>query len=594
MQPFSRESRGLFRYLRRYRGRYAFGVLALAICDAGNLTIPWITGKFADAFKSGGLTVAGILPYAGAIVSVAVAVAVFRFVWRIFVFGTARAVEYDLREAFFAHLQRLPASFFNTHKTGDLMAHATNDLQAVRAAAGDGVLMAADSALMSVFTLLLMLLTVDWRLTLLGLLPLPLLAVNATVFGRLIHDRFSSVQAAFSTLSDRTQENIAGIRVVKAFAQEGREVERFRRDNRAYVNAFMRLARIRGVLDPSIQFLAGLGFVLVLGYGGRLVLLGRITLGEFVAFNSYLLMMAWPMLAIGWVVNLLQRGVASMGRIQAILDTVPEVADGPDLAPPARRAAPATPPGSRIEFRRLSFSYEPDLPPALQDIDAVVEPGPTLGVIGRIGSGKTTLANLLVRLHNPPGGTLYVDGTDVNRIPLAELRGMFGYVPQDSFLFSRSIADNIAFSPGSHSPQSVAAAVAVAQLEDDLRDFPAGCETLVGERGVTLSGGQRQRVGIARALVKDPQVLILDDCLSAVDTATEARILAGLRPLMQGRTTILISHRVSAVKYADEIVVLDAGRIKERGTHDQLLAARGAYWRLYERQQLEEDIERDE
>lgn len=595
----SRDFRVLLGYLSRYRKRYLWGLLALLICDLGNLTIPRLIGTFTDALSQGRLDGRGILIYAGGIVALALVIAFFRYVWRMYVMGTARQVEFDLRQELFLHLEKLSANFYNTHKTGDLMAHATNDLQAVRAAAGQGVLMAADSLYMGTITLVMMLTLVDWRLTALGLIPLPLLTLSILILGRLVHQRFARVQAAFSDLSDRAQENIAGIRVIKAFVQEEAEIERFQEENRQYVTQYMRLIRVQGLMEPLIQVFAGLGFVIALGYGGNQVLQGKITLGSFVAFNSYLGMLVWPMIAVGWVVNLAQRGAASMGRIQEILDQVPEVTDAFGAAlPPSWAAArndPAAASGSspgvgRIEARQLTFRYSRELPPVLKGIDLTVEPGTTLGIIGRTGSGKSTLANLLVRIYNPPPGQLFIDGVDVNLIPLQALRQTIGYVLQDTFLFSRTIAENLAFAPGVTVGPQLYQATKLAQVDADIQEFPRGYATLLGERGITLSGGQRQRVGIARALLKNPPILILDDCLSAVDTATEAKILAGLRPFLEGRTTIIISHRVSAVKNADQIIVLDHGQIIEQGTHTQLLAREGEYWRIYRRQQLEQDI----
>jgi ATP-binding cassette, subfamily B, multidrug efflux pump len=572
--------------LARYKWRYAAGVLGLLVTDLLLQVVPRLTGDFVTALKDGLLKSGEIWRYVLLILGAAVGVAVSRFIWRIFVFGTARYVELDLREALFRHLERLPAGFYHRHKTGDLMAMATNDLQAVRGVASEGILMSADAVMMTVITLGSMIGAIGWRLSALALLPLPFLAVAASLFGRLIFLRSRAVQDAFGKLSDATQENISGMRVVKAFVQEAHEEAKFDAANRSYMARFMAMMRIQGLVEPTIQLLAGLCFVLALIFPGRAVLTGEITLGAFVSLMMYIGMLIWPMIAMGWVVNILQRGFAAFERIKTVLGEEPEVTSP---------AQPRLPPGGtvrgQIELRGLTFSYAGKETPALRGINLRLEPGQTLGIIGRTGSGKSTLVSLLARLFNPPRGTVFLDGVDVLDLPLQLLRESIAFVPQESFLFSRTVGENIAFAPGEWHQEAVAHAAQTAQVEQDIREFlPHGYETMVGERGVTLSGGQRQRVGLSRAVLKASPVLVLDDCLSAVDTSTEQRILNGLRPVMQGRTTIVISHRVAAVKGADQIIVLEDGRVVESGTHEKLLQLEGRYWRTYRRQQLEEAI----
>jgi len=392
------------------------------------------------------------------------------------------------------------------------------------------------------------------------------------------------VQAAFGTLSDRAQESVAGIRVVKGFGREELRSAHFGEANEDYRRRYARMIRYDVAFDPSIRLLAGLAFAVGLAYGGALVARGDITLGAYVAFNTYLGMLVWPMLALGWVINLFQRALASLGRLQLLLDEKPDVVDAPG-------ALALEEPRGHLTVRGLTFTYRPELPPALADIELDVPPGGTVGILGRTGSGKSTLANLMLRVFEPPRGTIFLDGHDVRDLRSADLRRAFAYVPQDAFLFSRSIADNIDFDPAPHSRSDVEAAARLADVERDILTFPEGYETQLGERGITLSGGQRQRVGLARALVRDAPILVLDDCLSAVDTATEERILSALEPVLSERTTLIIAHRVSALRHADEIFVLDDGRIVERGSHDELVAAGGEYARLFRMQQMEADLE---
>ncbi len=567
----------------RYRSRYVLGVLFLVAVDALQLLVPRLLGGLTDAFRDGRLDGAGLLRYVGFIVGIALLVSIGRYFWRMYIMGTARLIDYTLRNRFFAHLETLSTNFFNNHKTGDLMAHATNDIHAVRHAFAQGIALSVDAAFLTIATLAIMLRTIDLRLVGLGLVPLPFVALIVTRFSRLIHSRFNRVQETFAALTDRTQENLSGIRVVKAFVQEEAEIEKFTGAAGRVVDANMHLVRIWGLFWPLVQFVAGLSFVVVLGYGGRLVILGDISLGDFVAFSGYLGMAIWPMMAIGWVVNTLQRGMASMDRLNVIFSTMPEIEDAEDAVPMSGLKG-------EIDLRNLVFAYPGKGQPALRNIDFRIPAGRTVGILGRTGSGKTTLVNLLLRLYNPGPGELLLDGVDINKVPLAVLRRDIGYVPQDNFLFSTSVRGNIGFASDSFSDEEIEMAAEFAGIAEDVREFPKGLDTMVGERGVTLSGGQKQRVAIARALVKNPRILILDDCFSAVDTETEEKILSSLRRIIHERTTILISHRISTLKEADEIIVLDEGQVAERGDHESLVAAGGIYADIYERQLLEEEL----
>ncbi len=569
-------------FFRKHAWFYMLGILWLIIVNSAQLTIPYLLGYITDQIETRQVSGADLWIFAGYIMGIAAVVVVCRYLWRIYIMGTARKLEFHLRDMLFSHLQKLSVNFYNEHKTGDLMAHATNDINAVRMALGPGIIMLTDALFLTFATVIIMSHTIDLRLTVLALLPLPFLAGLVLFVGRIIHVRFKAVQAAFSDMTERVQENLSGIRVVKSFVQEDSELDRFDKVAYSFVQKNMNLIKIWGLFMPLIQFISGISYLIVLSYGGILVIDGTISLGAFVAFNTYLAMLIWPMMALGWVINVLQRGASSMERLKVLLEKEPEVVDRADVKKVDRLRG-------ELEIRHLNFSY-PDGTRVLNDINIKLPRGNTLAIIGRTGSGKSTLANLLLRLYNPPPDQILLDGIDINRIPLAVLRRDIGYVPQDGFLFSTTLHENIAFADENFSRQSVEEAARLAQIYDNIVELPQQFDTLSGERGVTLSGGQKQRVTIARALIKDPALLIMDDCLSAVDTQTEEQILKGLRRFMAGRSNIIISHRVSTVQDADEIIVMDQGWIIERGNHQDLLKQGGLYQQLYHKQQLEKII----
>jgi len=586
-------------YVRPYRREITLGLLLVVISNLFTIAGPYLMKLAIDSLGDPGVTPGRIASFAGLIVLAALLGGAAKFGMREIMNGTSRRIECDLRDGLFRHVMKLDAGFFAATRTGDLMSRATNDTLAVRMAVGPGVMYSVNTLVSFLFSIALMI-WISPFLTLLALIPMVVLPPIVVGFGRVIHRRFEEIQEQLSTLSTMVQENLTGLRIVRAYVQEREQEERFDGLNADYMKRNMELVKASGLFFPLLMLVAGLAMVVVLWFGGLQVMEGRITIGDFVAFNFYLVLLTWPMIALGWVVNLFQRGDASMGRLNRILQRKPRIQEPDD-------PLPLSSPRGEIEFRGVSFRYPGTDRDVLRDISFQASPGETVAIVGPTGSGKSTLVSLLPRLHDPTEGRILLDGVPLPRLDPGSLRGIIGMVPQDSFLFSETIRENIALgiegregdpSGATESLEaldpSVERAARVAQIHESVLTFPKGYSTLLGERGINLSGGQKQRATLARALARDPFVLILDDALSAVDTHTEAKILEDLKRVLAGRTSFIISHRVSAVMNADQILVLDEGRIVEQGTHGTLLAKGGTYANLLRRQMLEEELEEEE
>lgn len=570
-------------YIMRHKWQYLAGIVTLFILDFANLYIPKVTGIITDGLAAHTMDISGVLKNIGIILAIGFMLAVGRFLWRYFIFGASRAIEHEIRDNMFEHLETLDVEYYNEHKTGDLMTRFTSDLNAVRMAIGPAVISAFDATVMTVMVIGQMMFYVNVKLTLAAVIPMIFIAVGEIYFGKIMQKNFLERQEAVSELTDFVQESFSGVRVIKAFVRERSQIKEFAAANAKAKSKNLKIAKLEAIVIPLLDVVIGISSLITLLYGGYLALTGEITIGRFVAFNQYITMLVWPMLACGDAINLFSQGSAGIKRIREVFEQQPEVADSEDVT------EVDTVRGD-IRLNHLTFIHRGHSEPTLKDISLDIKAGTTLAVIGRTGNGKSTLVNLLLHLYNAKPGMIFIDGRDINTIPLKTLRENIAYVPQDNFLFSDTLKSNIAFGTDNEEMDEIIQATRTACIHDNIIEFPDGYDTIVGERGVTLSGGQKQRSSIARALKKDAPILILDDALSAVDTDTEEKILSNLKENRRGKTTILIAHRISTIQNADAILVLEDGEAREYGNHKELMTLGGIYRDMFEKQQLESQI----
>lgn len=573
----------MMQYIKRQKWKYIGGVITLFVVDFANLYIPKVTGIITDGLTSHTMNMTGIIKNILFILGIGTILAIGRFLWRYFIFGGGRTVEREIRDDMFGHLEKMSVEYYNEHKTGDLMTRFTSDLNSVRMAIGPAVIAAFDAIVMTVMVIIQMMIYVDMKLTLLAIIPMFFISIGELYYGKIMQKRFRERQEAVSDLTDFVQESFSGVRVIKAFVRERAQIKEFAKINSNAKQKNLNIVKMEAVVMPLLDVIIGVSSLLTLLYGGYLALLGEITLGRFVAFNQYITMLVWPMIACGDAINMFSQGVASMKRIQEVLSEQPEIFDSNEVEEVEKVKGD-------IAFRHLTFIHRGHTEPTLKDIHLEIKAGTTLAIIGRTGNGKSTLVNLLLHLYNTKPGMIFIDNRDINTIPLKTLRENIAYVPQDNFLFSDTLKSNIAFGSEKEDMEEITRATKTACIHSNIISFPDGYETIVGERGVTLSGGQKQRSSIARAIMKDAPILILDDALSAVDTDTEEKILRNLKKNRVGKTTILIAHRISTIQHADTIIVLEDGEIKECGNHKQLIEQNGIYKEMFEKQQLEASI----